>query len=324
MKSRKRPFKKDILNHCYQRSADGGVIFYSQLDHLVWFTSICVAARKYDVQILAMCPMPDHVHRSARAASARDLSGFMGKYSHDFALEYNRICRKSGPVFQHPFGSAPKYGAKKGRANLIYIGNNLVERQLARYAEEARWSLVAYAVSDHPFSEPLVPRTARRPMQRAVKEVLSCRKEDIPLRYRQLQRIFTPLTAVEKQQLTDFIISRYNAIDYPAALEFFDGNYEQFLLALHSNTGSEYDLNEVFLGKTDKPYAQMTKILLKEKGFKDIHEFLTLDNPEKYELFLLLRKHTNAMAKQIARYLHLPIKEIGPEDNYLYGTYPFD
>lgn len=314
MKSRKRPFQKDILNHCYQRSADGGVIFYNQLDRLLWFTVVCTTARKYGVQVLAMCPMADHVHLSARASSVRILSGFVGRYSHIFALEYNRVCHAGGPVFKHPFGSAPKYGAKKGRANLLYVGNNLVDRQMASAAEDARWSLVAYAVSDHPFSQPIVLRTASRPMQRAVKEVLACREQDVPLKYQQLKRLFKPLLPAEKQQLTDFIISRYNCIDYAAALEFFDGDYERFLTALHSNSGSEYDLNEVFLGKTDKPYAEMTRILMEEKGYEDIHEFLSLDNTEKYELFQLLRKHTNVMAKQIAAFLHLPVTEIGPED----------
>ena len=45
-KSRK--FYKDIINHCYQRTADNGVLFYTVSDHLVYFTLYCVLAKKYD------------------------------------------------------------------------------------------------------------------------------------------------------------------------------------------------------------------------------------------------------------------------------------
>ena len=307
MKRRKRFFQRDILNHCYQRSADNGVIFYTLRDYLVWFTIMCCAARQFDIQVLAACPMPDHVHLSLVAKKATRLSSFMSVYSQNFALEYNRAGRMKGSLFKHPFGSAPKYGAKKARTNLIYVGNNVVERQLASKAEDSRWSFVAYAVSNHPFSESIDSRKARRPLLRAIKEVQACRKQNKPLTYNQLQRIFNPLEAKEKQQLTDYIISQYNAIDYPAALAFFDNSYENYLTALHSTTGSEYDLNEVFVGKTDKPYAQMSRILLEEKGYADIHEILSLSKQEKYDLFLLLRKRTSVMGTQIARFLHLPL-----------------
>lgn len=309
MKSRKRNFKRDILIHCYQRSADRGVIFYSIRDYLVWFTNVCTCAREFDVQVLALCPMPDHTHFSVMAKNRYDLSTFIGVSSQRFAFAYNRSCNRCGQLFEHSFGSAVKVGAKKARTNLIYVGNNVVERQLATKAEECRWSFVAYANSDHPYSEPLNVRKARRPMQRAIQEVITYRKEDKPLGYNQLKRLFKPLDNKEKQQLTDFIIVQYNAIDYDAALAFFDHSYEYYLTALHSTTGSEYDLNEVFVGKSDLPFAQMTRIIMEEKCFDDIHDILTLDNHAKYDLFLLLRRKTSALAEQICHYLHLPMKK---------------
>lgn len=124
-----------------------------------------------------------------------------------------------------------------------------------------------------------------------------------------LQRMFSKLTWEECQQLTDFIISTYNVIDYSGTLELFDGSYEAFLSAAHANTGSEYDINEPFLGKTDKPFATMSRILLEEAHLDDIHDFLSWTPAQKYELFLLLRKHTDAMGEQIAKYLHLKLKK---------------
>lgn len=73
---KRRKFYIDILNHCYQRTADDGVLFYTFSDHLVYFTLFCVLARKYNIQVLALCQMPDHVHDCIVAKSSKDFVGF--------------------------------------------------------------------------------------------------------------------------------------------------------------------------------------------------------------------------------------------------------
>lgn len=171
MRRHGRYYQQDILTHCYQRTQDGGLIFYAYSDYLVWFSTLCIEARKRDVQILALCPMPDHVHLSVTASSQEQLSRFMGEYSRRFSRARNQAFGISGELFEHPFGSAAKPGAKKARTNLIYVGNNPVERQLTSLAEQYRWTFLAYASSDHPFSEKLVLRRASRAMQGAVHEV---------------------------------------------------------------------------------------------------------------------------------------------------------
>ena len=307
LKSHKRSFQKNVLNHCYQRTADGGVIFYSNLDYLVWFTVVCTVARKRKVRILAMCPMPDHTHFSIEAASFAELSAFMRDYSSLFALEHNKLCHRKGPLFDTPFGSAPKFTDKKVRTTLIYVWNNPPERKLARKAEEYRWTFLAYAVSDHPYSRKLVIRDSRWPVQKAVKEVKAQFKAGRHLPYAMLKRLYEPLTLEENQHLTDYIIDTYNVIDYKAALSYF-GRYEELLLAVHSTTGSEYDIKETFVGKTDKDYSAMVQILMRERHPHDIHDILALSREEKYELFLLLRRHSYATSEQIAKFLHLTVE----------------
>ena len=44
------------------------------------------------------------------------------------------------------------------------------------------------------------------------------------------------------------------------------------LVAMHSTTGSEHDLNEVFIGKTDEHFAKMSAIVMRELKLEDIHE----------------------------------------------------
>lgn len=310
MKCRKRPFQKGILQHCYQPSADGGLLFYSYSDYLVWFSMVCIEARKHDITLLAVCPMPDHIHLSLTAPSAMQMAAFMRDINSEYARHYHTVSKTEGPVFQSPFGSAPKYGAKKGRTNIIYVLNNPVERQLASKAVIYRWNFLAYAVSDHPFSSQLVVRKARRAMQNALKEVKEQFQRRQHLNYAQLKRLFAPLTPDESQQLTDFIIVTYNAIDYAAAIKFFD-SYEDLLKALDATTGSEYDLNEVFIGKSDAHYKTMASVIMRELRPDDIHDILSLDLEHKVALFQLLRQHTDALADQIAKFLHMPMKK-GP------------
>lgn len=307
MKRQKRLFQRDIVNHCYQRTLDGGVLFYCYSDYLVWFTIICTIARKYQVRILAMCPMPDHIHLTVIARFRKDLSDFMADYSRLFSTVHNQVCHKKGQLFQHPFGSAPKRGAKAARTNLVYVGNNPVERQLADKAEEYRWTFLAYCNSEHPFSDKLVIRDSRWPLQKAVKEVKLQFNKGKPLSYAQLQRLFRPLDRKEALQLTDFIISTYNVIDYTSAIRFFD-SYEDMLMAMHSNTGSEYDLNEPFVGKSDAHYAKMIAVIKEVIQPEDIHDILSLPPKEKYELFRLLRAKTDAPSEQIAKFLHITLK----------------
>ena len=305
---KRRKFFKDILTHCYQRSADDGVLFYSYGDHLVYFTIYCVLARKYGIQVLDLCQMPDHLHDSVRAKRKSDLSAFKRDVNTAFSKQWNDRCRTKGHVLRKRYGWAQKFGDKKGRTNLVYVGNNPVERRLVEKAEDYRWNYLAYADSDHPFSKKLVIRDARWPLQKAVKEVKAQFKAGKPLNYAQLDRLFKPLTREEGLQLTDFIITTYNCIDYKAANRFFDTG-EDMIMSMHVTTGSEHDINEVFIGKSDAPYQQMTSFLLKNHFVEDIHDILSMTTDEKYDLFLRLRPQTEALDEQIARFLHMPLKK---------------
>ena len=303
---RKREVFGGILNHCYQRAVDGYLIFYCVSDYLVFFTEFCCVVRSFGgrIRILSLCQMPDHIHLSVVACSRRALSAFVQKYSACFARKHNLICRRSGALFESPFGSAPKRGDKKARTNLVYLGNNPVERRLCARAEDYRWNYLAYAVSKHPFSDPLVIRHASWRLRCAVREIKQMFARNNPQSYNQLQRLFKSMDKREKEQLTDFIISTYNVIDYASAIRFFD-TYENMLTAMHANTGSEYDINEIFRGKTDKCYAEMTSIVIKETGVRDIHDMFAFPPDKKHRLLLRLNRLTDASLSQVRAFLHL-------------------
>ena len=149
-------FKSGILNHCYQRSADHGLLFYTKSDYLVWFTVLCTVAPRHGVKILAVCPMPDHTHMAVTARAVCDLSRCVGEVNRTFSRLYNEVCNIKASWFERPYGSAPKEGSKVGRNCIIYVGNNPVERKLTTRAEEYRWTFLAYSLSKHPFSQKIV------------------------------------------------------------------------------------------------------------------------------------------------------------------------
>ena len=254
--------------------------------------------------------MPDHIHSSVIAEDGEALAGFFRESSTLFSLHNNRTCHCSGALLEHPFGSAPKFGDKKIRTNLIYVGNNPVERHLSKKAEDYRWNFLAYAANKFPFSISIVMSKASSPLRKAIREVKATAAKNSPMAYAQLQRLFRPLDPLERKQLVDIIINEYNVIDYNEAVRYF-GSYDDMLIAMHATTGSEYDINEVFTGRSDACFAQMAAILMKELALEDIHDILALPDGDKTNLFPLLLGRTDATLEQIAAFLRIELKREG-------------
>ena len=124
------------------------------------------------------------------------------------------------------------------------MDNNPVERHICQFAEQYRWNYLAYAASNHPFSEPYRKEKASKAMLRAV----------------------------------------------------------------HSTTGSEYEMKERFVGKDDSCYAQMTRIILSHCRIEDIHEMLGFKKEIRNDLYFLLRRETMATAGQIAKFLRIQLR----------------
>ena len=304
MKNDVRRFTPGVINHCYQNTVGGGLIFYSVSDCLVMFTIMCTLSIYYNVRILALCFMPDHLHDSCIANDRESLSAFIGHSTSAFARQFNQYTGRSGPLFNSPFGSAPKEGSKKGRTNLIYVYNNPVERHLVSRAELFRWNFLAYAENSHPFSEPLIIRRASKKLLRALKMVEYMNNKHTPLTYPLLNSWFFQLDKTERNQLTDYIITKYSTICHDEAINYF-GSYDKLLTAVHSTTGNEYDINEVFVGRRDDVYNRMSATILERGLVKDIQEVITLPYNQKQRLYKELLAGTDATAIQIKKYLHM-------------------
>ena len=297
----KRRFVAGAVNHCYQKTINGELIFYSVSDYLVCFTHISVASRRHAVKVLSQVLMPDHLHGSVVAEQKTELEAFVQDYTSHFARAHNVLCHRDAPLFC-PFGSAPKLGGKDVRSNLIYLGNNGPERKLSAKAESYRWAFLPYSQCRHPFSEKLRLGHASHAMRQAVREIQAFRKAELPMNYAALQRLTAKLSSEEKNQLADYIISEYQYIDFDAAIAYF-GDYQTMLEAMHASKGSEYEIHEEFVGWDDKVYGHMSSLIQAHVCRADIHDFLAWPEDKRKQLFLFLKDNTDATARQVYKFL---------------------
>lgn len=305
MRGSERIFKVGTIQHIYQNTVDGCLIFYSVRDYLVFFSLLSIAARKYNVKILGVCLMPDHVHILAIAERKQDLSQFVCYYTSRFVLLYNPTVNRKGQFFRHSFGSAVKTTDKKSRFAIAYLYNNLVEKQLADDVESGQWNFLQYAIRNAPFSAPIDSAKARRPMRKAMQLIRINREQDIPLNYALIERMTKPLTAMEKRQLTDYTIQQYNCIDYPEVIKYF-GSYNAMVTAFNTTTGSEYDVREVHHKESDAIYQTITKYLLEQYPISNIKDIFFLEEGERKRIAVAVARKTRAPWFQIAKFFHLP------------------
>lgn len=302
----KRKFIKEQMNHTYQRAVSGFNIFYEVEDYLVYYTIFSVMSRRYGMVVYGLCLMIDHIHTLTSTSSCKTFSKFMSNVAIQFVKEYNRYHNRVGPLFSECFGSAPKAGLKLLRTAIAYLFNNPVERLLCKRAQEYRWNFLAYAASDNPFSDPLVLKKASRRLRRALKEVDGTVKRNEYMTYVQLKRMFVGMDAREKNQLIDYIIVRYNIIRYDdLTTKCYDG-YENMLIAINSNAGSEYEVQELRYGRSDAEYRYLYKYV-HEKGFKDAGEVISLPSDSKYKLMVDMMNETSVSKLLICKFLHLTV-----------------
>ncbi|MCQ2144346.1 MAG: transposase [Bacteroidales bacterium] len=307
---KKRHFRKDALEHIYQRSVDCGTIFYSRIDRLVYYTIASIQASKYRVKAVQLTIMFNHIHWLLESETLLDQSSFIGQVTSVFTLSYNRSCNRHGPLFSKPYGAAQKLRLKDKMTAVNYLGNNPVVKRLVDHGADDRWTFISYADGNkYPFSDKLRLSSASRKMRRAVDTVKAFHKSGHHLEYQTLRKIFSDLSANESEQLTDFIIHEYSFIRHEYILKMF-GGLDKLLIAMDSNSGSEYDLTENDGTDNHVAYVEMIRVAGKlgwrkmKRAFNDVSE---------QEYVILIRafvKNTSANQTQIARFLHLDIEEV--------------
>ena len=290
--------------HVYQRTAKRHNIFYCDADYLVYFTIFCIWASRLKIHVLGLCMMIDHLHMLIQGRTKETASRFISTVTKIFMHEYNSAIGRCGSLFEKRFGSAPKEGRKKLVTAIVYIGNNPVEKKLCMKAEQHKWNFIAYVSSANPFSEKIKLSTASFRLRRSLKMVDWQHKQGIHLNYSLLRILFSDLNHKESSQLTDYIISKYNVIDKQSLIGIF-GSYENMLKAIHSTTGSEYDIKEDFSTASDIVYQDITEFITKNLISDDIRRLTVLDLEEKIKVANRIKAHLGVPSWQIYKFLHL-------------------
>lgn len=290
--------------HVYQRTAKRHNIFYCDADYLVYFTIFCIWASRLKIHVLGLCMMIDHLHMLIQGRTKETASRFISTVTKIFMHEYNSAIGRCGSLFEKRFGSAPKEGRKKLVTAIVYLGNNPVEKKLCMKAEQHKWNFIAYVSSANPFSEKIKLSTASFRLRRSLKMVDWQHKQGIHLNYSLLRILFSDLNHKESSQLTDYIISKYNVIDKQSLIGIF-GSYENMLKAIHSTTGSEYDIKEDFSTASDIVYQDITEFITKNLISDDIRRLTVLDLEEKIKVANRIKAHLGVPSWQICKFLHL-------------------
>lgn len=294
---KKKIFYPDAMQHIYNRSADCGVIFYSVQDRLVYYTLAATTARKYGIVVCAASIMFTHVHQSCRAKSLEILRKYLQDLNSTFARAYNHEHGLSGELFGRQPGISQKPSWKAIKTNLIYVYNNHVEKKICRRAIEERWAFLAYAFSDHPFSEPVT--NPSKAIRKAFSLVNRRVKNNNNLRYYDLKRIFATLDTIETEQFIDYVISKYSLISFNEPARYFK-DIESMVIAIDSNEGGEFNIKEDFYNSPDTPFVQLVSFC-KSNGISDA---LKLSDYQKEKCIRYLQRHTTISNFHLIRFFH--------------------
>lgn len=299
--------------HIYQRSVKGFNLFYDQEDFIVFYTIVSVLSKVYNIALLEMCMMIDHVHLLVVSDSLEDISAFVRHYTSVFVMESNQDIGRTGQLFHKSFGSAPKKGSKKIRSAIVYVGNNPVEKKLCARAEEYRWNFLAYLKENCPFSRQIPYEERSRSLRRAIKEINGMKVSNRYLAYAQVRRLLGQLPKNEMDFLTDYIITRYYPFDKQSLISYYAG-VEEMLYAMSSTAGSDYDIKEIYYSGSDSVYQDMIDVVRRDCQIIPVKSVVMLPIGQKLAVAELLRKKTNASKIQLTKFLHIEWTDIQQVD----------
>lgn len=306
MKYKKRKFTPRECLHIYQRTINGFNIFYDREDALVFYTIFSVLSKFYNVRVLALCLMVDHVHSLLSSDALSNISSFVRHYTSLFVSEYNQSIGRHGNLFHKSFGSAPKVGGKKVRSTVVYIGNNPVEKALCSKAEDYRWNFLAYLEDENPFSTYKPSSLYSMKLRRAFAEAKGAHRRNRYLTYGQVRRMFDVLSEDESELLTDYIIRLYLPIDKEMLMSYYTSCYDM-LNAMCSTAGGEYDIREVFNPGSDKIFEQMAKYVHDELQMYPTRKIITLPGEARLEIAGLLSNRFAPSKYELSKFLHLKL-----------------
>ena len=124
------------------------------------------------------------------------------------------------------------------------------------------------------------------------------------LDYPVVRKLFDGLDDTEREQLLDFIITLYLPIDKEKLLSYYK-SYDDMVLAINSNTGSEYDLDEVYDPESHQCFERMLNVVHHSSFSDNPRSILLAPAAKRWQIAEALMSRTGATLNQVKRFLHL-------------------
>lgn len=151
MPARQLHFVKDSFYHIFNRGSEKRTIFLSQRDYIKFLERIRENSKKYEVEILCYCLMPNHFHFLLRQITDVSVAQFMNALQLGHAKYFNTKYERVGPLFQGRFKAKciesdeyllqlSGYIHKNPIADLTDSGNPSDSRNLVRILRDFSYS----------------------------------------------------------------------------------------------------------------------------------------------------------------------------------------
>ena len=131
-----------IPYHVTQRGNNRQPTFFSEQDYLSLLMLIKTYARRYRMDVLGYCLMPNHSHVLGIAQQKHSFANAMGHSHARYAQQINAATGRVGHLWQGRFYSCPLDGEHCWNA-LRYIERNPVRAGLVTHAWDYPWSSAA-------------------------------------------------------------------------------------------------------------------------------------------------------------------------------------
>ncbi|MFC1600156.1 transposase [Patescibacteria group bacterium] len=124
---------KNLHYHIFNRAAANRLIFKQDKDYRYFMYKISQFKKKYEIEILVYCIMPNHFHLSLRSDhDPKNISKFLKALQQSYAIYFNREYGNKGHVFESRFTHKPiETNISLARVKR-YILNNPVRKGLVK------------------------------------------------------------------------------------------------------------------------------------------------------------------------------------------------
>jgi len=152
-----------VVFHVMNRATRGQVLFDTPADYGSWLDIVAESQERFDMRVLALCPMPNHWHQVLWPRTDADLRRYVARvtFLHARQIHRRRGTFGRGAIFQGRYRAVPVETDSYFYRVVCYVEQNPVRAGLVDRADEWPWSSAAaqrpagrVVLSDWPLPRP--------------------------------------------------------------------------------------------------------------------------------------------------------------------------